>query len=200
MWGKDEMRLFTGLETPAALCAASLVLAGPQAAHTQILDEIKFGVMAHDVSDLGNGKESHSADGQVELDTARPGVLRWLGAPRVNAVLALNSAGKTNFGAMGLTWDRRLFSRLYGRLDLGMGLTDGVTDAPPGAAGGALHAHRLILGSKALFREAIGVDWRLTGRWSIGAAFEHLSNGGLLGNHYNEGINDVGMTLSYRFK
>ncbi|HEY2658155.1 MAG TPA: acyloxyacyl hydrolase [Caulobacteraceae bacterium] len=176
------------------------MVGAPPTAQAGGLDQIWVGGYAHDVSDLRHGKESGTGDVQVEIDSARPAWLRFMGAPRLNAALSLNSAGLTNFGSAGLTWNHRLIGPLYGSLDLGFGLTDGVANPPPGPRGAYDLDHRLLLGSKVLFREAAGVDWRLSRRWSIGAQFVHLSNGLVLAHRYNQGINNVGLRLGYRFR
>ena len=131
-----------------------------------------------------------------------PSLLRFLGAPHINGVFAVNSAGETNFGSVGLVWDHRLFRQLYGSVDFGIGLTDGVADPPKsGPSADYDQAHRLLLGSKVLFREALGVDYRLPRHWSIGLEFVHASNGQILGSHhYNRGINDAGLRIGYRFR
>ena len=142
------------------------------------------------------GKESNTTDVQLEVDTAQPGALRFLGAPHLNATLALNTAGKTDFGSVGLAWDKRLIGSLYGSLQFGIGDSDGVTRP----SSDPKDRDRLLLGSKVLFREAGGVNWRLKNHWLIGAQFVHASNGLILGKRYNEGINDVGIRVGYRFK
>jgi lipid A 3-O-deacylase len=187
--------------TAIALVAALGLALVATRANAGPIDEVWVGGFAHDVTNAGQGVESNTQDVVIEVDTKRPSVLRFLGAPRLNAVIALNSAGETNFGSVGLVWDHRIFSRLYGSLDFGVGLTDGVADPAPGPAADYDERHRLVLGSKVLFREAAGLDWRLTRSWSIGAEFIHASNGGVLGSHrFNRGINDAGLRLGYRFR
>jgi hypothetical protein len=177
------------------LCAFLPAIGAPGSAHAAIIDALQVGVMDHDISEQHGGKESGTADVQFELDTTRPRALRFLGAPRLNLVLALNTANETSFAAAGFTWDHRLYRRLYGKLDIGFALTDGETDS-------ALMDHkRLLLGSKDLFREAVAVEWRSAGPWGVSAQYEHLSNGGLLcSNHHNQGINSAGLSLVYRFR
>jgi hypothetical protein len=164
------------------------------------IDEVWVGGFAHNVSRVGDGAESGTEDVILEIDTGRPKLLRFLGAPRVNAVIELNSAGRTNLGSLGLVWDHRIFHQLYGTLDFGLGLSDGVTDPPAGPAGDYDRAHRILLGSSVLFRGAAGLEWRLSDRWAIGAEYVHASNGDILGAHqYNRGVNDAGLRLGYRF-
>ncbi len=179
-----------GLATP--------LLASP--ARSAILDQVWLGGFAHSINYLGDAKESGTADAQLEIDSTPPALLRPIGSPRVNATLSLNTAGLTDFASLGLTWRRKLVGRLEGSLDAGLGFGDGVTNPPPGPLGDYDRTHRLLLGSKLLFRAAAGVDWRIDSRWSIGAEFVHLSNGHIFNRDHNEGINDAGLRLGYRFR
>jgi lipid A 3-O-deacylase len=184
-----------------ALLASAFVvaIALPSAAKADIIDEVSVGGFSHDISDIGHGKESSSADIQIEVDTTRPPLLRVLGAPRVNAFVVLNSAGRTNSAGAGLVWDHRLFGQLYGSLDLGLAVNDGVTGARLGPGGDFNRQHRLLLGSRLLFREAFGLEWRFARRWAIGAEFVHQSTGQIVSHGANEGINDAGLKVAYRF-
>ncbi|HWE46754.1 MAG TPA: acyloxyacyl hydrolase [Caulobacteraceae bacterium] len=184
----------------AIASVAVCVLLSPAVARAGVVDELNAAVMSHDTSDLGRGKESHSADIQFEVDTIRPRALKFLGSPRLNAIVAVNTAGLTNFAAAGFTWDWPLWKRWRGKIDFGLSVNDGVVSAPPGPAGQMVREHRLLLGSKVLFREAATVEWRFGKKWGLEAQFEHLSNGGILGsNHNNQGINDAGLALAYHF-
>lgn len=180
----------------AGLCLA--LFATPASAG--IVDQVWIGGFAHDVNDIG-AVEGGTWDATIELDSGRPQLLRPIGAPRVNLVAALNTAGKTSLYSVGLTWDRRLFSQLYGSLDLGLGGSNGLIRARPWPQGLLDGENRLILGSRILFREAVGLEWRFGSNWSVGAQFVHASNGGILGDHrFNRGINDAGLRFGYRFR
>lgn len=184
------------LATRTAVAAVALVGVWSAQARAEIVDQVWIGGYAHDITDWGLKKEGNTADVQLEVDTAQPQVLRFLGAPHLNATLALNTAGKTDFGSVGLAWDRRLFGSLYGSLQFGIGDSDGVTS--PNSA--PKDRNRLLLGSKALFREAAGLNWRLKDHWLIGVQYVHASNGLILAHRYNEGINDLGFRFGYRFR
>lgn len=188
-----------------SLCVAALAAAGFAAlvaapAAAAGLDQIWIGGLAHDVVHQGGDMESGTQDVSLELDSRRPSILRPLGAPRVGLALAANSAGHSSLASLSLVWDRRLAGRLYGTFDFGLGVTNGLVGPRAGAQGVSDFQHRLLLGSHVLFREAVGLEWRLSPRWSLGAEFIHASNGDLLGSHhYNRGINDAGLRLGYRF-
>jgi lipid A 3-O-deacylase len=182
-----------------AAVAAVLLLMLPVVASADVIDEVSVTGLAHDVSDIGHGKENGTEDIQLEVDTTRPQLLRFLGAPRINAFIALNTAGRTNSAGAGLVWDHRLFGPIYASADLGLAVNDGVTDAALGPAGVYDREHRLLLGSRVLFREALGLEWRLARHWAIGAEYVHQSNGQILSHGANESINDAGVKLAYRF-
>ncbi len=188
---------FIGLAVALTLA----VLSGPAQAQSGPIDQVWVGAFAHDVSNIGahDPKESGTEDALVEVDTARPSLLRVIGAPRIGISALFNSEGLTNSAAVSLVWDHHLFSRLRGTVGFGMGLSDGVDNPPPGAAGLYDQQHRVLLGSKVLFREAAGVDWSLSRHWSIGGEFIHMSNGLILGKAHNEGVNDAGIRLGYHF-
>jgi lipid A 3-O-deacylase len=193
--------VFSGSAASGRLCAIgclALALVPPPARAEGLVDQVWIGGFAHDIVHVGGGRESGSTDFQVEADSQRPALLRGIGAPRLNATFSANSAGQTNFGSVGLTWDRGLTSRLRGSFDLGVALTDGVTGAHL-RPGDDTHG-RLLLGSKALFREALGLDWRTSDRWSVGIEYVHLSNGNIYAHGHNDGINDLGLRFGYRFR
>jgi lipid A 3-O-deacylase len=180
-------------------CAFAAAIALPSKSKADVVDEVSVGGFAHDVMDLGHGKESGTADIQLEVDTTRPPILRILGAPRINAFVSINSGGGADNAGAGLVWDHQLFDRLYGRLDLGLAANDGSLTAPLGPSGDFARAHRLQLGSHLLFREALGLELRLTRHWALGGEFIHESTGQIVAHGANEGINDLGLKLAYRF-
>jgi hypothetical protein len=198
-----------GLPSPTSIRAAvgvalslvTMVLA--PAAKAGVIDEVWAGGYAHDISDIDHRdhqKESNTQDIQLEVDTVQPRLLRFLGAPHLNAIVSLNTAGESQMASVGLAWDRRLLGPFYGSFQVGIGETDGVAQPPNGPAGDYDRRHRLLLGSKTLFREAAGLNWRVAPRWEVGVQFTHASNGLILGHRYNESINDLGMRLGYRFQ
>ncbi len=192
--------LFKGL---AAVGAALCVCLFASWAQAGVIDEVSVGGFSHDFVNITDGVESNLTDVQLEVDTGRPQILRFLGAPRLNAYATFNGARHSDVYGGGLVWDHQAFWRqLYVTLDFGLAYTDGVIKPPPGAtADNYDHYPRLLLGSNLLFRTAPGLEWHFDNGWVVGGQLIHLSNAGLLGNHhYNRGINDIGLRLGYRFK
>jgi lipid A 3-O-deacylase len=165
------------------------------AAQAPILDEFKFGVLAHDVGLLDRHVES-GADVNFELLFTPPEFFSIIGSPRPHIGGSLNTAGNTNAGYFGLTWGITLIQNLFGwgnsvflNGSLGGALQDGYTNsAPPG---------RKKLGSTALFRESLELGYQLTPNMSVSGFVDHMSNANLA--PHNAGITDAGARLGFKF-
>jgi lipid A 3-O-deacylase len=179
------------------MVAAILSATGPSfaAAQTQIVDEFKFGVLAHDVGLFDKHLET-GADVNFEMLFTPPDFFSVIGSPRPHLGGSLNTAGNTNDGYFGLTWGITLIQNLFGwgngvflNGSLGGALQDGHTnDAPPG---------RKRLGSTALFRESLELGYQLTPTVSISGFVDHMSNANLA--PHNAGITDAGARLGFKF-
>ena len=108
---REERRPHTlrALGHGVAFCWLAMVLitptvlwAGPAHADPGWLDEVKLGVLAHDIRFLSDHVEP-GADINVEVLFPSPAFLRVLGAPRPHLGLSLNTAGATNYAYGGLT-------------------------------------------------------------------------------------------------
>jgi lipid A 3-O-deacylase len=180
----------------AVLAAVILVAASPMAtAQNQIVDEFKFGVLAHDVGLFDNHIES-GADINFEMLFTPPAFLDIIGSPRPHLGGSLNTAGNTNSGYFGLTWGITLIQNLFHSGDdvfvngsLGGALQDGHTDSAP--------PERKTLGSTALFRESIELGYQLTPNMSISGFLDHMSNANLAS--HNAGLTDAGARLGFKF-
>jgi hypothetical protein len=184
-----------------AIALATLVLgfAAARRASAEAIDAIWLGGYAHSFNNAPGRKEAGTGEVEAEADTPQIHALRALGAPRLALTVAINTGGKTDFGGAALVWERRLIGRLSGSVQFGLNLNDGETRAPPGPAGDDLRRTRLQLGSKVLFREAAGLNWRLDRRFSLGVQYIHNSNGEILAHGANESINEIGFRLGVRF-
>src|SRR5438477_10314219 len=127
----------------------------PAAAQLNIVDEVKAGILAHDVGFLGHHLEK-GPDVNLEMLFTPPDLLAVIGSPRPHVGADINTSGKTSDGYFGLTWGIMLLQNLFQPGDglfangsLGGAVHDGdpLTGAqqPPG---------RKLLGSRILFRES----------------------------------------------
>ena len=178
----------------AAFCC--VLLAGPAAAQqAKIVDELKLGVLSHDVGFLGHHVEG-GADVNVEMLFTPPPILRAIGSPRPTIGADINTAGNTSDGYFGLTWGIKLIQSLFGwghgvflNGGLGGAVTNGDIDrAPPG---------RKALGSPVLFHLDAELGLDLTPRTSVSIFVDHMSNAGLAA--HNPGITNAGARLGFKF-
>jgi len=178
--------------------AVALLLAAlpvPVVAQTQIFDEFKIGVLAHDVGFLDKHVES-GADINFEMLFTPPGLLAVVGSPRPHIGGSINTDGNTNAGYFGLTWGITLIQSLFGWGDgvfangsLGGALQDGYTNSAP--------PERKKLGSTALFRGSLELGYQATPSVSVSAFVDHMSNADLA-NH-NAGLTNAGVRFGVKF-
>lgn len=158
-----------------------------------IISEVKLGLLEHDVSFFGHGKEP-GRDINAELLFTSPDFLSAIFAPRPHLGVSINTAGATSLAYAGLTWSFYPFNggaigHLWFSPFLGGALHNGElrTDDP----------NRKENGTRALFHLGgeVGID--VTEQVNVSIYYEHSSNANLGG--HNEGINSAGVRLGWRF-
>ena len=168
------------------------------------VDELKLGLLDHDVAFFGDKTERgvdinaevrfHDIDWLSSNDNAA-----WLNdllSPRPDVGASINTSGNTDFYYAGLVWTfdfaKDVFEEQDGfYTDLGVGgaIQDGYLDnSPPDRKG---------LGSRALFHLTAEVGYRFNQQVSVSAYYEHFSNADLASP--NPGMNNAGVRLGYRF-
>ncbi|OYX34128.1 MAG: acyloxyacyl hydrolase [Caulobacterales bacterium 32-69-10] len=195
--------------------AAALGLAGALSAGAAQASEAFVGVYAHDVTFIGDavglgaaGREG-GADIHIGYRTGRIDALKFIWRPQVHVFGSINTEGTSNFIAAGFNWRIPLGSKFYFRPGIGLALTDGKTGLPPANVGGLtpqelarrtkLYYTRIDFGSPVLFEPefAFGVD--LSDRIAVEASYTHLSNGQIFAQGKNQGLDDAGVRLIYKF-
>lgn len=199
--------------TLAAVAAGTVVLAaGSAAAQTSgttfgfaplprnphplgIIDEVKAGVLAHDIGFLGDSIE-RGPDVNLEMLFTSPDLLAVLGSPRPHIGGDINTRGNTSDAYFGLTWGISLIQNLFTPGDyvfvngsLGGAYQDGFIDNAPD--------RRKRLGSPVLFRESAEIGFQITPMISVSAILDHISNANL-GQH-NAGITSGGGRIGLKF-
>ena len=192
--GKSTIAFRTALLAAAAW--ASLTLApAPAGAQVKLIDEVKIGGLAHDVTFLGRHVES-GVDVNIEMLFTPPDVFRFIGSPRPHIGADINTDGNTSQGYFGLTWGIMLIQSLFGAGDgifvngsLGGAVHDGhLNSAPPG---------RKKLGSRILFRESAELGYQINPGLNVSAIVDHISNANLAKS--NAGITSAGARLGIKF-
>jgi hypothetical protein len=195
----------------AAACAA-VALAAPAFA-----GEAFVGVYKHDVTFLGEavglgaaGRED-GVDVHLGYRTNRIESLRWLGKPQVHAMVSINSENTSNFVAAGFDWRIELGKPggFYLRPGMGLAYTDGKAGLPPANAPNIsdeerarrtnLYYTRIDFGSHVLFEPELALGYDLNDRWSAELSYTHLSNGQIFHQGKNQGLDDAGARLVYKF-
>ena len=164
-------------------------------AQEKVVDEVKIGVLGHDVGFLTHHVEA-GADVNLEMLFTPPDFLSVIGSPRPHIGADINTAGHTSDGYFGLTWGITLIQSLFGwdngvfaNGSLGGAIQDGhINSAPPGDK---------RLGSRILFRESAELGLQINPTLSVSAILDHISNANL-GVH-NAGITSAGARLGVKF-
>ncbi len=187
----------------AALVGAALMGTSAQA------DEVFGGVYAHG---LGTKQPEGGADFMLGYRTGRIQQLSWILKPAVHVMVSANTDVPTDFIAVGVDWPFSLpftGGRGYIRSGIGFAYTTGQadvgssTDPNVSAAERARRAHiaatRIDFGSQDLFEPELAFGYRITPRLSAEVSYVHLSNGQILHQGKNQGLDDVGFRLNYKF-
>lgn len=196
----------------AATACAAVAAAAPAFA-----GEVFVGVYKHDVTFVGNavglgaaGRED-GVDVHLGYRTDKIESLRFLGKPQVHAMISINSENTSNFVAAGFDWHIELGQPggFYLRPGMGLAYTDGETGLPPVNAPGLtpeeiqrrlkLYNTRIDFGSKVLFEPELAVGYQFNDRWSGELSYVHLSNGQIFHQGKNQGLDDAGVRLVYKF-
>ncbi|HXP95262.1 MAG TPA: acyloxyacyl hydrolase [Telmatospirillum sp.] len=180
----------------ATVLIAVILSASPRTAGAgEVIDEIKLGVLNHDVAFLGHHKEN-GIDTNIEALAISPDLLSIIGAPRPDIGISINSAGKTDQLYGGLTWIADLVEDVFLPKDgiylggsLGGSANDGKTD-------GTWRTHK-SLGSALLFRESAEIGYRFHGSYNLSLIVDHSSDGGL--SSRNQGLTNAGARLGIMF-
>ncbi|MGE3304007.1 MAG: hypothetical protein AB7M12_12945 [Hyphomonadaceae bacterium] len=186
----------------AAIAGAACLVGGAGAAHAD-LEEIRFGVMAHNTGILvpQNGGKEDGVNVHAQLEFSTPGVLRWAFSPRPYVMASVNTAGETSYAAIGLDWRWKFAEGWALEPTLGYAVHDGDIDSPYDKADprhGPYVEDHLLLGSRDVFRVGFGLTRDLTPRWAAQLQWDHLSHGQILGTGRNEGLDDLGVRLIYK--
>lgn len=196
----------------ACLSVAALACAAPAVAA-----EAWAGVLKHDVTFIGEAVGLGAAgveDGwnvHVGVRSERMEAWRPLGRPYVYGFAAVNTAGDTSYGGVGIGWKLDVAGPggFYIRPGMGLVVHDGEEELPdfriPGlppeevARRVALRDEKIEFGSRVLFQPEFSVGYQLTDDWSAELSYVHLSHGQIFGSGKNQGLDEVGFRVNRRF-
>ncbi|MBE7732728.1 acyloxyacyl hydrolase [Devosia faecipullorum] len=163
-----------------------------------VVDELRFGLHAHDVHHaalpflVNQWDTSRVEDVSFDVLFTSPDLdaFRWIGAPRPEIGATINFAGRDSLVHANLTWQLPVFDTpFYLEAGLGAAIHDGaLTGAAPGAKN---------FGCRVNFYERWGVGAHLSENATATLTYEHTSNNGWCAA--NDGLSNFGLRLGWKF-
>lgn len=183
-----------------ALIAAQPALADPAQpgiAARDIIDHASIGYFAHDVGGLWSGFRIERATTAMNFDIVfapHLDVLWGTIRPAVGGTVTLGDG--TSYGYADARYEIAGPLDTFFGIGLGFAVHDGALEpngfVPPGG-----HCDK-ALGSRVLFHVPIEIGVTVAERLRLSAYFEHVSNG-WLGTDVNEGMDNIGARVGYKF-
>jgi lipid A 3-O-deacylase len=150
--------------------------------------ELFGGVHVHDVkTPLDDSGIESGVDLSVGYRGGAIGHL-WSGALQPYGFIAVNSAGNTSYGAIGIAAKYSLGSGWYFRPGLGIAVHNG-------SAGKFYRTDKIAFGSRVLFEPEVGIGAQVSRRVSVEASWVHMSHAQLFGQE-NPGIDNLGLRVN----
>lgn len=166
-------------------CLALAAATVPAAANA---GELFGGVFVHDVK-LPTDLSGLEGGADLSLGLRGGTIAKPLGAELQPYVFgALNTAGETDYAAVGLSAKFALGKSVYVRPGLGLAIHDGSADR-------FFRQDRIAFGSRVLFEPELGIGTRLNNRLSMEASWVHMSHATIFSGE-NPGIDNLGVRLN----
>jgi lipid A 3-O-deacylase len=179
---------------------AGMAVASPAAA----MEEAKIGLLAHNIC-ITNCKNADKEDGpmvDLQINFHSPGFLRVVGSPRPYLAVSPNVSGDTSFAAAGIEWRWEFVDGWTLNPGLGYAVHDGevknkFANGTPQSTQFA--AENVLYGSRDLFRTSLGLGKELGENWGVEGFYVHYSHGQILGSGRNQGTDQAGVRVGYRY-
>jgi hypothetical protein len=161
------------------------IVAMPGAARA---DELFGGVHVHDVkTPVDDAGIESGIDFSLGYRADTIGHL-WSAQLQPYVFAAVNSAGNTNYGAIGLSAKFPMGRQIYFRPGLGIAVHTG-------SAGKYYRTDKIAFGSRVLFEPEIALGTQISKRVSVEASWVHMSHAQIFGKE-NPGIDNLGMRFN----
>jgi lipid A 3-O-deacylase len=188
-----------------ALAAGLVCWAMGGAAHAKV-ESATLGLLVHSVpvSDIKNSDKESGVDLQAQVNFTAPGFFKYALSPQPYLIATLNTNGDTSYGGFGFQWDFGFADKWHFNPAVGYVIHNGDTNEPASLGKGtpAYQAYldeHLLLGSPDLFRLALAVSREIGPHTEAEFSFEHLSHGYIIGDGRNQGLDNAGLRLIYKY-
>jgi hypothetical protein len=185
------------LASVAPALAQSLMSPEPLAG---IVDEIRIGIHAHDVHHamlpflVQEWEVDQIDDISFDVLFTSPDVdaFRWIGSPRPEVGVTINTDNRDSLAHLGLTWQLPVFETpFYLEGTFGAAIHNGyLTNSPD-------NTRRHNFGCRVNFYERFGVGANLSESMTATVTYEHTSNAQLCDD--NQGLSNFGVRLGWKF-
>ena len=150
------------------LFAAAATL--PAAAHAQLVEEVRVGVLQHNICviDCKNADKEDGPNVEGEVVFASPGFLEFALSPRPFIVGSANTAGNTNYGGAGLVWQFGFAEKWHFEPALAYVIHDGAVESPfpqGDPRSDAFAEENVLFGSEDLFRTSFSIGRDFGDNW-----------------------------------
>lgn len=170
------------------LLAATTILATAFAAAPAQADELIGGLYVHDVDTfLTIAGVEDGADVQLGWRGDRIGKTFL----QPYAFVAVNTAGQTNYGAVGLS------AKFGGKIFIRPGIGIAVHTGSAKKFQDETNDH-LEFGSRVLFQPELGIGAQINDSTSIEASWVHMSHTDFIGSKQNPGIDNLGIRFAFK--
>lgn len=168
-----------------AIFLSSAILAAIALPSVARADDLFGGIYVHDVK-LPTDKSGIEGGMDFQLGYRGGGIAHTPLQPYIFG--ALNTAGKTDYAAIGLS--AKFGHGVYIRPGLGLAIQTGSAEKFQDPAN-----HEIDFGSRILFEPELAVGTQINGRVSVEASWVHMSHAQLFA-HQNPGIDNLGVRLN----
>ncbi len=187
----------------AALAAGLACWAASGAAQAKV-ESVTAGLLIHSVpaSDIKNSDKESGLDVQVQVNFTPPDFFKYALSPEPYLIATLNTNGDTSYAGFGFQWDFGFLDKWHFNPAVGYVIHTGDTNEPYPKSDPRYQAYldeHLLLGSEDLFRLALAVSREIAPNVEAEISFEHLSHGYIIGDGRNQGLDNAGVRLIYKF-
>jgi lipid A 3-O-deacylase len=155
-----------------------------------LVDELKLGVLGHDVPYLWSNFRAEPNSVDINIEALLSPAISFLGGtirPAVGGTI--NTVGATSHAYIDARWQFETHSGFFLALGIGAAIHNGQLQLEDW--------DRKALGSRVLFHFPAEIGYRFDEHNSLSVYFEHTSNGYTV--HPNEGLDRLGIRYGYRF-
>ena len=183
------MRTVPTLASGILAIALSTGFAASAQADDSIIDEVRVGLLNHEMTLFRSDSQEDGVDVNVEVLFDSPEWLDWIGAPRphLGATIATHDDA-TSFAYTGLVWDYNFWGPLFIEGAFGVAVHDGET-------GKSVIGNEL--GCRWNFHESASLGYNIDEANRLMVTAEHISNASLCSE--NEGLTNLGVRYGYKF-